>query len=131
MKFKLLAVAALSLSTMIASGCAPLLIGGAVGALGAHVISRDTIGGQTDKDFDVVWNAAKAVAKTKGVITEEDRVAGYLKVEIDSGYAIIKISRITKSTVDLKVSARKHTLPNLDLAQDIFVRILEEASVDN
>lgn len=103
------------------------LVGGAVGAAGAYVISKDTVQGATDKPYDNLWSAAVKIGKVRGTITEEDRQRGYIDLEADSSRVKIKLSRLTSSTTRLRISARKYHLPNLDLAQDLYVRILEEA----
>jgi len=103
------------------------LVGGAVGAAGAYVISKDTVQGNTDKPYDKLWNAAIRISRVRGTITEEDRQRGYIDLEADSSRVRIKLNRLTSSTTRLRVSARKYHLPNLDLAQDLYVRILEEA----
>ncbi len=116
------------LSILLLSGCVPLIVGGAAGALGGYAISRDTIQGDTDKDYDKLWESALTVARRKGTITVEDRNKGYLEVEVDSSRVIVRFVRLTRTATRLKVSARKMGLPNFNLAQDIFVRILEYTS---
>jgi hypothetical protein len=103
------------------------LVGGAVGAAGAYVISKDTVQGATDKPYDRLWGAAVRIGKVRGTITEEDRQRGYIELEADSSRVKITLSRLTSSTTRLRVKARKYALPNLDLAQDLYVRIMEEA----
>jgi len=110
-------------------GCVPLLVGGAAGALGAYAISKDTIQGETDKDYNALWDTARTVAKIRGAIKAEDKSKGYLEIEVDSSQVIVRLIRLTKATTRLRVSARnKMKLPNIGLAQDIFVKILEQAS---
>jgi hypothetical protein len=103
------------------------LIGGAVGAAGAYVISKDTVQGATDKPYDKLWGAAVKISRVRGTVTEEDRQRGYIDLEADSSRVKIRLIRLTSSTTRLRVAARKYHLPNLDLAQDLYVRILEEA----
>jgi len=107
------------------TGCAPLIIGGAVGALGGYAVSRDTIQGETDKPYSVLWNSAITVARIRGTIKEEDATKGYIRLEAEASRVYIKLIRITQATTRLRVSARKYHLPNLALAQDIFVKIME------
>lgn len=103
------------------------LIGGAVGAAGAYVISKDTVQGVTDKPYDKLWSAAVKIARVRGTVNEEDRQSGFIDLEADSSRIIIKLVRLTSASTRLRVKARKYHLPNLDLAQDLYVRILEEA----
>ncbi len=109
------------------AGCAPLIIGAAAGGLGAYAISRDTIQAETDKSYEGLWNSALTVGGIRGAITQQDYSMGYIELKTDSGRVWIRLVRLTRATVRLRVSARKHRLPNLALAQDIFLKIMEEA----
>jgi hypothetical protein len=109
------------------SGCIPLIIGSAAGALGAYAISKDTIQGETDKSYDNLWNAALMVSKFRGVIKQEDYTQGYIELEANSSRVWVKLIRLTETTTRLRISARKYRLPNLSLAQDLFVKIMEQA----
>jgi len=109
------------------SGCAPLIIGAAAGGLGACAINRDTIQSEMDKSYNSLWNAALTVSRIRGTIKQEDSTRGCIELKTDSSRVWIKVIRLTRATTRLRVSARKHHLPNLELAQDIFVKIMEEA----
>ena len=126
MKKKILSLCAAAFIISNLYGCW-FLIGGAVGAAGAYVISKDTVQGATDKPYDSLWNAAVRIGRVRGTITEEDRQRGYIALEADSSRVQIRLVRLTSATTRLRVKARKYHLPNLDLAQDLYVRILEEA----
>ncbi|MFH1414064.1 MAG: DUF3568 family protein [Candidatus Omnitrophota bacterium] len=108
------------------SGCLPLIIGGAAGALGAYAVGRDTIQGDTDSPYDEVWEAALAVSRFRGATTKEDSISGAIELESGSSKIWIKLFRLTQATTRLKVSARKHHFPNLSLAQDTFVKIMDQ-----
>lgn len=110
----------------LTSGCVPLIVGGAVGALGGYAISRDTIQGETDIEYERLWDATISIAQIRGTITSEDHRQGYLTAEMGSSKVWIRLIRLTKATTCLKVSARKHHFPNLSLAQNLFVKIMEE-----
>ena len=109
------------------SGCAPLIIGGAVGALGGYAVSKDTIQGETDKSYDSLWGAALMVGRIRGQIKYEEPTRGYIELEAESSRIYIRLIRLTATATRLRVSARKYHLPNLGLAQDIFVKIMEQA----
>lgn len=108
-------------------GCAPLIIGGAVGAVGGYAISKDTIQGETDKKYDSLWDSALIVSKIRGQIKYENKMKGYIELEAESSKVYIRMIRLTSATTRLRVSARKYHFPNMSLAQDIFVRIMEQA----
>lgn len=105
-------------------GCAPLIIGAAAGGLGAYAISRDTVQGDTDKDYDALWGSALTIAGSRGLIQKEDANSGTIELGAESSKVWIKLVRITQATTRLKVSARKYHFPNIELAQDIFVKII-------
>jgi hypothetical protein len=113
--------------TLSLCGCVPLIIGGAAGALGAYAVGKDTIQGDTDKLYDSLWYAAYDIAKLYGFIKQEDQARGYIALEKESSKIYIQLFRLTQATTRLKVSARKHHLPDLALAQDLFVRIMDAA----
>lgn len=108
-------------------GCAPLLIGAAVGGVGCYAVSKDTVLGETDKSYDSVWDAVVTVSKIRGTIKHEDSGRGYLVLNADGSKVWIRLVRLTRSTVRLRIQARKFHLPNLTLAQDIYTKIMEEA----
>ncbi len=105
-------------------GCAPLIIGAAAGGLGAYAISRDTVQGDTDKNYEALWGSALNVAQSRGLIQKENAAAGYIELGAQSSKVWIKLIRLTQATTRVKVSARKYHLPNMELAQDIFVKII-------
>ena len=110
------------------SGCVPLIVGGVVGALGGYAVSRDTIQAETDIPYEALWDSALTISRNRGTITRENPSGGQLDVNIDSSRVWIKLIRLTHETTRLRVSARKHALPNISLAQDLFVRIMEAAN---
>ncbi|MDI6606548.1 MAG: DUF3568 family protein [Candidatus Omnitrophota bacterium] len=106
-------------------GCAPLVIGGA-GVLGGYAVGRDTIKGHSDKSYNAIWNSALKVAKIKGKLTKEDKEKGEIEMEAELSRVWIKLTKLTKSATEIKVSARKYSLPNLKLAEEIFIKIMEQ-----
>lgn len=114
----------------VVSGCVPLIVGGAVGAgaVGGYAISKDTIQGETDKRYEALWNSALMVSRIKGTIKQEDAVKGFLELESDGNRVWVRLVRLTRSATRLKISARnKLHLPNIGLAQEMYVKIIEEA----
>jgi hypothetical protein len=106
-------------------GCV-FVLGGAAGALGAYGISKDTIQAETDKSYDMLWDSALTVSKIRGTIIQENSQRGYIELQADSSHIWIRLIRLTQVTTRIRISARKYHFPNLDLAQDIFVKIMEE-----
>jgi len=108
----------------VVCGCAPLIIGAAAGGLGAYAVSRDTVQGDSDLNFDLLWESALNIAKQRGIIQQENIVSGYIELSSDSSKVWIRLIRLTQATTRIRVSARKFHFPNMDLAQDIFVKIV-------
>ena len=110
------------------AGClAPVILGGAVGALGGYAISKDTIESETDIPYWNLWNSAVEVAKLRGAISQEDSQKGCLKMKVEANDVWIRLVRLTRATTRVRVKARRYYLPNLSLAEDIFVKIMEGA----
>ena len=108
------------------AGCAPLIVGALVGGVGGYAISNDTMQGESDTPYDTLWNAAERISKVRGKLKREDMTRGVIELEADSSKVTIQLVRLTRATTRLKVSAHKYYLPNLKLAQDIFMKIMEE-----
>jgi len=108
------------------SGCW-FIVGGAAGAAGAYAASKDTMQGETDMPYDSLWNAAQAVARIRGAVKVEDYTKGTIELVADSSRVWIRLIRLTRATTRLRVLARKHHLPNIALAQEIYTKITEEA----
>lgn len=123
MKKIVLSIFALFLLPLIC-GCAPLIIGAAAGGLGAYAISKDTVQGETDKGYEALWDSALAVSRAYGLIQQENAATGSIELGVKSSKVWIKLFRLTEATTRLKVSARKYHFPNMELAQDIFVKII-------
>jgi len=103
------------------------IVGGAAGAAGAYVMGQDYLEGNTDRPYESLWNAAMTVARIRGRIQQEDITGGYIEVAVDSTLVKIRLTRVSQATTKVKVAARKHHLPNLKIAQEIFIKIMEEA----
>ena len=108
-------------------GCAPLILGAAVGAAGGYAVSKDTVQGETDKSYQSIWDSAMLVAKIRGKLKQQDQGRGYIYVESESGRVWIRLIRLTRATTRLKVSARHYHMPNLSLAQELYTKIMDEA----
>ena len=123
-KAKLLLVV---LSCFMLSGCVALIVGGAVGAVGGYAISKDTIQGDSDTPYQKLWDAAAEVSRMRGAIVLQDQARGILNLKVDKSKVYIRFIRLTEATTRVRVAARKYHMPDLTLAQDLFVKIIEEA----
>ena len=105
-------------------GCVPLIIGAAAGGLGAYAVSKDTVQGDSDKNFDLLWESATSVAKQYGIVQQENIQTGYIELTADSSKVWIRLIHLTQATTRIRISARKFHFPNIELAQDLFVKIV-------
>ncbi|MBU2540450.1 MAG: hypothetical protein KJ593_00960 [Candidatus Omnitrophica bacterium] len=110
---------------LLSAGCVPLIIGG-VGVLGGYAISRDTVAVELSKDTQDIWQAAKDVISDLGFIKNADEEARVIEADVFSSYVIIRIEKLTEATNRLKVKSRKYFMPNIGLAQKIFVKIMQK-----
>jgi hypothetical protein len=113
------------LSCLLLAGCVPLLIGG-VGVLGGYAISKDTIAAETSKDIEDIWRSSKDVVSIMGIIKSADEETKVIEASIYSSSVTIRIERMTEATNRLKVKARKLMMPNIGLAQKVFVKIMQK-----
>jgi len=122
-KSKFISVMAILLIPLVC-GCATLIIGAAAGGLGAYAVSHDTVQGDTDKKYEALWDSALAVSKTYGIIQSENFDLGIIELGAQSSKVTIKLIRMTQATTRVRVSARKYCFPNMELAQDVFVKVI-------
>ena len=111
---------------LISSGCI-FLVAGTVTALGGYDISQDTIQGETDKTFSLAWKNSLETLNHYGTVSTEDQQKGIIQAKIESSSVKVSIEELTVKTVRLRVSARKLLMPNIKLAQKIYVRIIEHS----
>jgi len=110
------------------TGCAPLFLM-TVGGVGVYAVSKDTIQGDTDTTYETLWDAAMKVARIRGTILQEDSNRGYIEIDAKPNRIKIQFVRVTAATTKIKVTARKYKnmFPNIEIAQDVFIKIIEEA----
>jgi len=128
MRRKPLIFVCLCVISIMCSGCATLLLGVAAGGVGMYAASNDAIQGDSIISYEALWRAAREVSKIRGTVVKEDSKAGVIELDADSSKVWIRVIRMSRGTTRLRVAARKYKLPNLTLAQDIFVKIMEEAT---
>ena len=108
---------------LLATGCAPILIGGAAAA-SAIVVSQDFATTSIDVSYRRAWSAANDELKRIGQVDRSFQKLGEINATVEGSRVKVKISRLTEKTVDIKVSARKNLLPNTELAQIILASII-------
>ncbi|MBF0330447.1 MAG: hypothetical protein HQL17_00800 [Candidatus Omnitrophica bacterium] len=105
------------------SGCVMLAVG-AAGVVGGYVISPDTVEGTVTRSTDDVWNTAKEITGIMGQVSEENASQGVLIANINAARVTITLISINSTTTKLTVKARKAFMPKIDLAQDVYGKIV-------
>jgi hypothetical protein len=117
----------ITMCCLIFSGCVYLVAGAAVGAVGGYAISKDTIQGDTDKTFNSLWSSSLKVLGIMGTVKTEDKQKGEIEADVDGSEVKITMEQLTTKTTRIRVSARKYLMPNISLAQKIYIKIIEQA----
>ena len=123
---KLLVLACVAACAFSTGGCV-LLIGAAAGGVGVYAASKDTIQGETDISSERLWDSAMMVIKYRGTITQQKVDQGSIEALDGKTRIWVQVDRITQATSRLKVAARSYKMPNLDVAQSIYTKIIEQA----
>ena len=110
-------------SSVILSGCVPLLIG--AGVVTGFLVTKDTVSGNFEVSYDKLWTTALAAVDEKGDIFEQDKQAGIIKAKSNKDEIVVKMKELTETSQNLRVTARKAlALANLALAQEVFTKIV-------
>ena len=111
-------------STLVFSGCAALLIG--AGAVGGYAVGRDSVVANLEKSKEAVYRKSLEVANKAGQVTLEDAKRGLIELTTPEAVKVrITLKQLTSRTVELRVKARKNMLPKVDVAQDLYGKIME------
>ena len=109
------------------SGCAPLLLATAAGAVAGYAVSRDSVTIDLDRSRDQVWAACLEEAKQQGRLKRQDRTAGRIDVRIREADVVMTLESLTASTVRVVIRARKRLLPQVGIAQRLGLGIARRA----
>jgi len=112
-----------SLLAVPLSGCVYLAIG-AAGAVGGYVVSPDTVQGQVARSLDETWDSAKEIIGIMGQVLQENQQGSELIAMISGTKVTVTIVAINISTTKLSVKARKSFMPKIDVAQDVYTKIV-------
>ncbi len=100
-----------------------VIVGGAVAA-GAIALTHDSATTSVDTSFNNAWKVANERLKKIGDVDESHHKLGEIRAKVNNADIKVRISRLTERTVDIKVSARRNFLPDLDLARSILANIM-------
>ena len=105
------------------SGCIYLAVG-AVGVVGGYVVSPDTVEGQATKSLQEAYDAAKQITGIMGQIAQESPNNSELIAMISGTKVTVTLIAINVSTTKISVKARKAFMPKIDIAQDVYTKII-------
>lgn len=105
-----------------ASSCIYVIAGG-VGALGGYAISPDTVEGEAEVDYDTAWDSSTEILSIMGVVNSKDYKLGNIDATVGGSKITVDLSQVSSKEVRLRVKARKNMLPDIKVAQDVFVKI--------
>ncbi|MBI3616297.1 MAG: hypothetical protein HY211_07250 [Candidatus Omnitrophica bacterium] len=116
----------LALATFPFSGCAPVLLVTASAIVG-YAVSRDSVTMDLDRPMDRVWGTCLEETKLQGNLKKEDRGRGRIDARVRETDVTLTLEQLTPSTVRVVIRARKHLLPQVDVAQRLGVAIARRA----
>lgn len=123
---KALFLAGLIGSSALLSGCALFVVGAAAGAAG-YVLSEDGIDGYINYSKEEVFQAVQSsVGEHGGIVVYANSILGMLKARIDGADVNVKIEAVTSQKARLQITARKNVIPQVDLAQKIYIDTLKK-----
>ena len=108
-------------------GCVYLAIGG-VGALGGYIVSPDTVEGLAESGTAQVFDTAVEIVSIMGLVESKNEAGGVIKARINGASVTVGIMEMSSSSAKLSVKVRKHYLPKISLAQDVFVKIMSRVN---
>ena len=120
----LLAVSVLLASSCL-SGCFYLILG-SLGAVGGYAVSPDTVAGMSRRDAEEVFDAAYTVVNIMGNVLRQDKKSGHLEVLINNSRVNISILQFSRDKTKISVKARRAFFPKIDIAQDVYVKIINQ-----
>lgn len=120
-------VIALILIALLSAGCVPMLIG-AAGVVTGYVAFKDSVAGNIDGTFNDIWSGVKTVMENHTEIIKEDDLRGTVRSSFQDNDVTVKVIAFTDNAYKLKVTCRRmyKMAANLELAQDLFTRIIKE-----
>jgi hypothetical protein len=120
---KTLALILTVLLAFSAGGCVVLAVG-AAGVVGGYVISPDTVEGSVARSIEETWDAAKEITGIMGKVVEENNQQGLVVAEINATRVTITMLSINATTTKITIKARKSFMPKIDVAQDVYIKIV-------
>jgi len=112
-------------TALAVAGCVPLWVGaGVVGVVGGYSVSPDTVEGTVPYALEEVWDTAKEIVSIMGYISEEGPNGTQVIATIGGSRVTVTLMSINLSTTKISVKARKAFMPKIDVAQDVYTKIV-------
>jgi hypothetical protein len=109
----------------LASGCFYLVIGG-LGAVGGYAVTRDTVQGEYDANYDKAWKKSQEICQSLGTVTSRSSAKGVVDAEVDRARVRVEVTQLTPEAIRVKVKARKGIFPKMETAEKVFVKIVQQ-----
>ena len=109
-------------SSVAMTGCVYVIVGG-LAALGGYAISPDTVEGETQIDYDTLWDTTIEIVSVMGNIQSQDYKIGQIEAVVNGAHVWIDLSQMSSSWVRMRVKARKNMLPHIKTAQNVWIKI--------
>jgi hypothetical protein len=109
------------------NACVPILVG--TGVVAGYTLSNDSAIGDVKCDYRTLWDVTMdKLQNLKAEVLSSDESKGLIKAKVSDNDITIKINVVTPTMQKLKISARKYLLPKPQVAQKIFVKIVQDLS---
>lgn len=105
----------------LSAGCPVVLLGG--GAVAGYAISRDHVELTVEQPYAKVWGVALDETKRAGVLKDLNEETGRIEATYQGTHIVVTLERMTEMSVKIVVKARKHLLPQIDVAQRLATRM--------
>ncbi len=103
------------------SGCAVALVG--AGAVAGYAVSRDHTELTVERPYSQAWAACVEETRRVVVLKEQNQDTGRLEGTTQGTHVAVTLVPISDTTIKIMIKARKHLLPDTEVAQRLALRI--------
>ena len=109
----------------LSAGCpaAPFLLLAGAGGVAGYAVSKDMVELTVEQPYDKVWDVALDETKRTGLLKDVNQETGRIEATYQGTHIVVTLERVTETAVKVVVKARKHMLPQIDLAQRLASRV--------
>ena len=106
----------------LTAGCAAVALV-SVGSVVGYAVSRDHVEMTVEQPYDKVWSAALEETKRAGLLKDINQDTGRIEATTQGTHLVVTLERLTETTVKVIIKARKHMLPQIEIAQRLATRL--------